>query len=99
MKLKKIISVFILLVMSIQVLPMQQIAAWLSSGQINEEITQSINPIKGKPGNEDAHPPYTFFNHQSEFLNNISSSDRSLHHDERVYLRDADEILSPPPNC
>ena len=32
MKTKKLISLFLFLVLSIQVLPLQQIAAWLSSG-------------------------------------------------------------------
>ena len=48
MKPKKLIALFLFLVLSIQVLPLQRIAAWLSSVQITEEIAHSIESGKIK---------------------------------------------------
>ena len=48
LKSKKIISLFLCLVLGIQVLPFRQIAAWLSANQFSEEIPSEIGVVKAK---------------------------------------------------
>jgi len=96
---RKFITIFVLLTMAIQVLPMQQIAAWLSSGQVNEEISTCANPVKSKPVSDDAHPPYHFSTRTGGLADDLMSGQSVLHRDEALIRRHADEILSPPPNA
>ena len=57
MKTEKIIAFFLTLVLSIQMLPLQQIAAWLSSGQATEEMAHAEKPVKPYSGlDEIKHP-------------------------------------------
>lgn len=98
MKIKKGISVFLLLVMSIQILPMQQIAAWLSSNAITEELAHTIDPVKSKSGTDEVHPPFTLNPNHSGIHLIPASPTGHHHHDEALYIRHADDILTPPPN-
>ena len=98
MKSKKIISFFLFLVLSIQVLPLQRIAAWLSSGQIMEEIAHSPNPIKGKSVLDEADHTFLLSAFQSDTQSVLLSSLGKNHHDEALFIRHGDEILTPPPN-
>jgi hypothetical protein len=97
MKIKKLIPLFLILVLSIQLLPLQRIAAWLSSGQVTEEMAHGLDESKAKPqpfGNDPA------------FLLQVIAVNRRLstpflnkfHGDESLFNRHADEILTPPPN-
>jgi hypothetical protein len=99
MKIKKGISVFLFLVMSIQVLPLQQIATWLFSNPAAEELVHSINPVKAKSGTDEVHPPFALHTHTSGIHSLPASSPGNPHHDEALYIRHADDILAPPPNC
>lgn len=99
MKIKKLISFFLILVLSIQVLPMQQIAAWLSSGSVTEEISHTVNPVKSNPGTDEVHPLFTLHT-GSSFIHSMMASSLVKHHRaEALFIRHADDILSPPPNC
>ena len=98
MKLKKLIPFFLILVLSIQFLPLQRIAAWLSSGQVTEEIIHGLDTGKSKANPEEKDPVLLiqFFNTVDRILPATILS--KLHTDETLFIRDADEILTPPPN-
>jgi hypothetical protein len=98
MKIKKGISIFLLLVLSFQLLPIQQIAAWLFSNPVTEELAHGLGTGKGKSGLDESQT----FNIIHEFHANIivdEFGNLSNHlRDEAIFLRHADDILSPPPN-
>jgi len=98
MKFKKLIPFFLILVLSIQFLPLQRIAAWFSSGQVTEEITHGLDTAKSKslPGEKDPALLLQSFNAGNLAL--LASILNKYHSDETLLIRDADEILSPPPN-
>jgi hypothetical protein len=100
MRYTKLISFFLSLVLSIQVLPLQQIAAWLSSGQVTEEISHDANPVKSKSVNDEELSSFTLINQKDlHFLSANSPANLNYCRDEAIYRRYADDILSPPPNC
>jgi hypothetical protein len=98
MKFKKLIPLFLILVVSIQFLPLQRIATWLSSGQVTEEIAHGLDTAKSKslPYEKDPALLLQFFNTGSQTL--LMSVLNKFHSDETLLIRDADEILTPPPN-
>lgn len=98
MMFKKLIPLFLILVLSIQFLPLQRIAAWLSSGQITEEIVHGLNGSKAKslPFDIDPALPVQSFHSYNHSL--VSYIIKKYHHDEILLKRDADEIFIPPPN-
>ena len=98
MKFKKLIPLFLILVLSIQFLPLQRIAAWLSSGQVTEEIAHGLDTAKSKslPDGKDPALLLQFFNTGGLAL--LTSVLNKFHSDETLLIRDADEILTPPPN-
>jgi len=98
MKSKKLISLFLFLVLCIQTIPLQQIAAWLSSGQLTEEIAHSVNPVKAKSGLDEIHPLFTLHTFNSGIHSLLVSEQIKHHSDETLFLRHADDILTPPPN-
>jgi hypothetical protein len=99
MRSKKLISLLLLLVLSVQVLPLEQIAKWLTSGQITEEIAHGINSIKAKSASDEVHPPFEF-HACGAGIHSMFTTDLSSHLlAEDLYVRHADDILSPPPNC
>lgn len=99
MKLKKVIAVFLFLVLSIQVLPLQQIAAWLTSGQVTEELVHVTKSGKGNPAAEEIQHPL-LLNASFSLANARMIALRSrIHRDETLILRHTDDIPTPPPNC
>lgn len=99
MDFKKRIAVILSLVLSIQMLPMQQIAAWFSSNQATEEIAHTSLSVKGKSGVEETETPFQFHNCSLDLISLLSVSGTSHLRDEDLLLRHADDILTPPPNC
>ena len=98
MNVKKLIPLFLLLVLSIQFLPLQRIAAWLSSGQITEEIVHGLDTSKSKSPSCEKDPSLLlqFFNAAGPAL--LTAVLNKFHSDETLFVRHADEILTPPPN-
>jgi hypothetical protein len=98
MKCKELIPLFLILVLSIQLLPLQRIVAWLSSGQVTEEIAHDLDNTKSKSPSCEKDPAL--------LLQIFNTGDRALsmfvldkfHSDETLFIRHADEILTPPPN-
>ena len=98
MKFNKLIPLLLILVLSIQFLPIQRIAAWLSSGQVTEEMNLGLDGSNSKslPHEKDPALLLSFFNTGEQvFLIPILNK---FHSDETLSIRDADEILTPPPN-
>jgi hypothetical protein len=98
MKVTKLIPLFLILVLSVQFLPLERIAAWLSSGQVTEEIAHGLDTAKSKslPYEKDPALLLQFSNTDGQAL--LSSILNKFHSDETLLFRDADEILTPPPN-
>jgi hypothetical protein len=97
MKFKKLIPLFLILVLSIQILPIQRIAAWLSSGQVTEEIDNGLDNSNSKSLSYGKDPVLllSFFNTGGQALLPLLNK---FHSDETLLIRDADKILTPPPN-
>jgi len=98
MKFKKLIPLFLVLVLSIQFLPIQRIAAWLSSGQVTEELAHGLDNSNSKslPHEKDPAILLSFLNTSGQTL--LTTLLNKFHSDETLLIRDADDILTPPPN-
>jgi hypothetical protein len=98
MKFKKLIPLFLILVLGIQLLPLKRIAAWLSSGQVTEEMAHGLDNSNSKFSSFEQDPALLLqiFNTGGQAL--LMSILNKFHSDETLLIRDADEILTPPPN-
>lgn len=97
MKLKKVITLFCLLVLSTQVLPLRQIGSILSSNQMTEELPHDAigkGIAKFDPNSCD---PFLAINFVMENISN-SSKLQFIHFDTDLHSRHAGEIHVPPPN-
>jgi len=97
MKLKKIIALICLVVLSIQVLPVQQIGAMLFNNQITEEIAHSSDCGKKVNGEKEVH---NFF---PDVLNNTGkelavTNNQSIYSRSRLVKLHIAEVPTPPPN-
>lgn len=98
MKRKKLISLFLILVLSIQLLPLKQMASWLITNQVTEELVHTSDTGKS-PGLDEVHK---LFAPRQDFLftHMFDVAQGSVHHDaEALIARHADDIPTPPPNC
>jgi hypothetical protein len=98
MKRKKLIPLFLVLVLSIQFLPLQRIAAWLSSGQVTEELAHGLDASKAKSRLFDNDPAILLVSSHGGNRDMLTSILHMYHRDETILIRHADDILSPPPN-
>jgi hypothetical protein len=98
MKSKKLISVFLMLVFSIQLLPLRQIASWLQTSQMTEELVHG-STAKANPGLDEVHKHFLAGQHLLDSRLFISSFESIEHQAEALTVRHADDILTPPPNC
>jgi hypothetical protein len=98
MKLKSVISVFLIFILSIQLLPVKQIVRWLLSGQATEEVVHAADESSKKSGCDESSKQ--FIAHQcSDDIRLFISSLRALHNKaEALTARLADDIPTPPPN-
>lgn len=89
---KKIIGLFLILVFSIQLLPVMQVGLILANGQLTEEQC-SINEDHSK-GKE------TALHLQQTEIKIISSANKicMVQQNENFNSRHADDIQTPPPN-
>jgi hypothetical protein len=102
LKIRKLISVFLLLVLSVQLVPLKQTIAWLLGNTITEEVVHTDDDTHGSgcSGN-DLHKH--FLPVCSPTL--VSSMFRlrfilvNPGHMEDLPGRHADDIPTPPPNC
>ncbi|HEX3080994.1 MAG TPA: hypothetical protein VHQ04_11045 [Puia sp.] len=98
MKVKQLTPLFLTLVLSIQFLPLQRIAAWLSSGQITEEIVHGPDLSKSKSGSCEKDPTLLLQFFHAGGPAPLMAVLTKFHSDETLFIRHADEILTPPPN-
>ncbi|HEY4208515.1 MAG TPA: hypothetical protein VGM31_16935 [Puia sp.] len=95
---KKIISVFLLLVLSIQLLPLKQTIAWLLGGQATEELVHVDD--SGKSHGDDLTKKFLPVEHPTLIQSILISAHQTIPHQvEALEARHADDIFAPPPNC
>jgi hypothetical protein len=96
---KKLITYFLLLVMGIQILPVQQIGGMLFNNQFTEECPHSLDI--DKEGYHKAGHKSMFLDTQSFILITALSelSFRYIHFADAIPLNHGADILVPPPNC
>lgn len=96
---KKLFAVFLLLVLTTQMLPLRQIGSVLFSNQINEELPHSMDIDKDCCKKNI---------HYSDYLSAVPAAALSAYIDfsysprsiaDRIPQNPAGEILVPPPNC
>ena len=96
---RKIYTYFLLLVLSTQMLPLQQIGSILFSNQINEEIPHGCSTDNGPMGK-------AFF--KNDFLSThdlsftaalVNGSPQHLHTADAIPQNHTGDIHVPPPNC
>lgn len=95
---KYINSIFLLLVLSIQLLPLSQIsAAMFQSQQMTEELPHSDEPVTPS-FSEEIHKHFvTVTNEEFIHLTELKYTEL-IHHAEKVYTRYSDDVLTRPPN-
>jgi len=100
MMIKKLIAVFLLLVLSIQLLPLKQTIAWLLGGQATEELVHSDNTGKGSGSGDDLHKQFLPVSSPALVQSLSLSADGKLSLEAQGLTgRHADDVLTPPPNC
>ena len=99
LKRKKIISFFLFLVLSVQLLPLKQMIGWLVSNQVSEEIVHTCDAGKCNPGLDEVHKHFPGWQNALPGIT-LQYGSGSIHHDaEALIARHADDIPTPPPNC
>jgi len=95
---KKICTYFLLLVLTIQILPIQQMGSLLFSNQFTEELPHSADTDKScvKQALKSDYLSTPSFSPVSAFIN---SSSQYLHFADAIPQNHADDIHVPPPNC
>ena len=99
LKIRKVISIFLLLVLCAQLLPLKQTISWLFGGQATEELVHADDSKSSRPGDDfqkNFLPVYSPTLVQW-ILHNSSKADPS--HAVELPARHADDIPTPPPNC
>jgi hypothetical protein len=97
---KKLVNIFLILVLAIQILPVQQMGAALMNNQFTEEIphsldTSTIDYAKKQLGKSDFIDWTSTIAHQ--FVVNIITLKPAV--SVNIPVNHAFEILVPPPNC
>jgi hypothetical protein len=99
MKWKKIISVMLILVLSIQLLPVKQMMSWLLSGQMTEEIAHANDGSKDTGTDEEVNKHFLANNTLHDIAPPVQTLMSARHQTETLVARHADDIPTPPPNC
>lgn len=96
---KRLCTYFLLLVLAIQILPIQQMGSLLFSNQFTEEIPHSVDMDKGcfkKAGIKSDYLPTPTFAITPVF---IGFSFQHLHFADAIPQNHTGDIHVPPPNC
>ncbi len=96
MKLKKIIAVICLTVLSTQVIPLRQIGAILFNNQLTEEIAHGSDFGKKFSEEKELHTNYPFLSVQVKILSDISN--HSMYAHARLVKQHVADVPTPPPN-
>ena len=100
LKVRKIISVFLLSVLFVQFLPLKQTIAWLLGSQMTEELVHSDDDGKSNRPGDDQHKHFLPVYYPT-LVQSISQGSLIALHDQAEGLtgRHADDIPTPPPLC
>jgi hypothetical protein len=100
LKTRRIISVFLLTVLCVQLLPLKQTIAWLFSSQMTEEMVHSGDDGKSSRSGDDQHKHFlpVYYPTLVQSIPLYSLAGLSDHH-VSLKGRHADDIPTPPPNC
>jgi len=98
--LKRVITIFLLFTLSMQILPVQQLGKALFSNSFNEELphaddTNDLEKDCCKKLNSEFINWHNDFSHQIAFNKTL----HYIHISEAVPHNHSTEILVPPPNC
>lgn len=96
---KKIISIVLTLVLSIQLLPLAQISTVMyQNQQMTEEIPHSDKPMTPS-FTEEIHKHFVTASHGELMQLAELRIDESIHHAETIYSRFSDDVQTQPPNA
>jgi len=99
LKKRKIIAVFLLLVLSAQLLPLKQTMVWLLGGTATEELAHANDPSPNRAGNDWQKDFLPVSIPTLEHYSHIPTTPLHSSHSPALPLRHADDIPTPPPNC
>ncbi len=96
---KQVISIFLVLVLSIQLLPLTQIStAIYQSQQMNEELPHNDNP-SCPVFSEEIHKHFVSISNEELMGLTELRIIEVIHRADKVYTRFSDDVQTPPPNC
>lgn len=96
---KQLISIFLAIVLSIQLLPLAQIsAAMYQSQQMTEELPHNDTPPTPS-FTEELHKHFVSATHEELIHLTELKVTELIHHAEKVYTRLSDDVQTRPPNC
>ena len=98
LKIRKIISLFLLLVLCAQLLPLRQTITWLLGGQATEELVHADDSDPGRPG-DDLQKSFLPVYSPTLIQWTLQNSARTAPLKVELPSRHADDIPTPPPNC
>lgn len=98
MKLKKIIAIICLIVLSIQIIPLRQIGAILFNNQITEEIAHSSDCGKKSSGEKEFHHYSSIPVFSNAALELSGTNNQSIYARDQLVKLHVDEVPTPPPN-
>ena len=100
LKIRKIISIFLLLVLCIQLLPLKQTVSWLLGNQMTEELVHSDDTGKTPRAGDDLYKHFLPVDYPTLVPSILPAFLMALPDQaEGLEGRHADDILTPPPNC
>ena len=89
-----------LLVLSVQLLPLKQTISWLLGGQATEELVHTDDNGKSPRYGDDLHKHFLPVEHPTLLQSIFFSAHVPVPHQvEGLEARHADDIPTPPPNC
>ncbi len=95
----KLISIFLSLVLSIQLLPVTQIGSMLYQNQLTEELAHSDTKTPVLNLSEELHKHFTYHDQQDMLLSSKKLISTWLHYSERLMSRLSDDVQTQPPDC
>jgi hypothetical protein len=99
MKLKRIISFFLSVVLALTILPVQEVGCLLAGNQIQEELPHSTgaeDSAKSMDAAVKGFLPPLSYNLLSD--NNSQAASIYIHHSESIPSNHSTDIVSPPPD-
>lgn len=97
---KQLISIFLALVLSIQLLPLAQISkAMYQSQQMTEELPHGSDSAPSPSFTEEIHKHFVSVSHEELIQQSELRVVERIHHAEKMYSRFSDDVQTRPPNA